>query len=184
MDSVYIFLGIIVLLGVWLISIYNHFIRLRQRSEEAASDIEVQQKRRYNLIPNLLETVKGYAAHEKGVFERVTEARTRAMQTTGKEHEQAENMLSGTLKTLFAVSENYPQLKANENFLNLQQELTDTEDKIQAARRFFNSTVMELNTKIESFPSNIVAKFFGFSKKEFFDLDTESAAREPVQVKF
>lgn len=188
MTLFYILLAIIVILVFWFIAAYNGFIRLRQRTGEAESDIEVQQKRRYDLIPNLLETVKGYAAHERGVFEKVTEARTRAMQTGGsqsKEHAQAENMLSGALKTLFAVAENYPDLKANTNFLELQRELTDTEDKIQAARRFFNSVVMELNTKVESFPSNIVAGWFGFSKKEFFDLDaTQPQAKEPVQVKF
>lgn len=188
MNPLYIFLAIIVLVVLWFISVYNSFIRLRQRTEEAESDIEVQQKRRYDLIPNLVETVKGYAGHERGVLEQVTEARTRAMQTGGshsKEHQQAENMLSGALKTLFAVAENYPQLKANENFLQLQQELTDTEDKIQAARRFFNSVVMELNTKVESFPSNVIAGWFGFAKKEFFDLDAaEPQAKEVVKVKF
>ena len=188
MNPLYILLGIVVLAVFWLIAAYNSFIRLRQRTQEAESDIEVQQKRRYDLIPNLVETVKGYAGHERGVLEKVTEARAHAMQTGGsqsKEHQQAENMLSGALKTLFAVSENYPQLKANENFLHLQQELTDTEDKIQAARRFHNSVVMELNTKVESFPSNIVAGWFGFAKKEFFDLDAvEPQAKEVVKVKF
>ncbi|MDP3963498.1 MAG: LemA family protein [bacterium] len=187
MDASLIILIVIGVVGLWFVATYNGFIRLKQRTEEAESDIEVQQKRRYDLIPNLLEAVKGYAAHEKGVFEKVTEARTRAMATGGtqsKEHQAAENMLSGALKTLFAVSENYPDLKANQNFLELQRELTDTEDKIQAARRFHNSVVMELNTKVESFPSNLVANMFGFTKREFFDLDGTPEQKEPVKIKF
>ena len=187
MDASLILLIVVGVVALWFVTAYNGFIRLRQRVQEAESDVEVQQKRRYDLIPNLLETVKGYAAHEKGVFEKVTEARTRAMATGGtqsKEHQQAENMLSGTLKTLFAVAENYPDLKANQNFLELQRELTDTEDKIQAARRFYNSMVMELNTKVESFPSNLIANMFGFTKREFFDLDGTPDQKEPVKVKF
>lgn len=167
-----------------VVTIYNNLVRLRQRVKEAWSDIDVQLKRRYDLIPNLVETVKGYATHERELLERVTEARTRAMGAgSPKEKADAENMLSGTLKTLFAVSENYPQLKANENFLELQKELSDTENKIQAARRFYNGNVMELNTKVESFPTNIVAGAFGFKQEEFFELQ-EEAAKEPVQVKF
>jgi len=179
---------VIILIGIaflWLIAAYNAFIRGRQRVLEGESDIEVQQKRRYDLVPNLLETVKGYAAHERGVFEKVTEARSRAMSATGglKEHQVVENQLSAALKTLFAVAENYPDLKANTNFLELQRELTDTEDKIQAARRFYNGVVRDFNTNVESFPSNLVAQLFHFSKYEFFDLE-EEAARQPVAVKF
>jgi len=178
---------ILIIVGVvvsWLIFTYNRFITLRNRVKEAWSDIDVQLKRRYDLIPNLVETVKGYAAYESGVFERVTEARTRAMGAqTLKEKGEAENILSGTLKTLFAVSENYPQLRASENFLELQRELTDTEDKIQAARRFYNGNVMSLNTKIESFPANIIASSFNFKTAEFFQLE-EAAAKEPVKVSF
>jgi LemA protein len=176
-----IIVGVMVL---WLILTYNRFITLRNRVKEAWSDIDVQLKRRYNLIPNLVETVKGYAAHESGVFEKVTEARTRAMGAqTLKEKGEAENILSGTLKTLFAVSENYPDLKASVNFLELQRELTDTEDKIQAARRFYNGTVMDLNNKVESFPANIIANTFKFKPAEFFQLE-EAAAKEPVKVSF
>jgi LemA protein len=169
---------------LWLILTYNRLIALRNRVKEAWSDIDVQLKRRYDLIPNLVETVKGYASHEKGVFEKVTEARTRAMGAqTPKEKGEAENILSGTLKTLFAVSENYPQLRASENFLELQRELTDTEDKIQAARRFYNGTVMGLNNKVESFPANIIANTFKFKQAEFFQLENV-AAKEPVKVSF
>ena len=171
--------GIVVL---WLIFVFNRLVTLRNRVREAASDIEVQQKRRYDLIPNLVEAVKGYMAHESGVFEKVTEARTRAMGATGKEKIGAENMLSGALKSLFAVAENYPELKANVNFLELQRELSDTENKIQAARRFFNTNVMSLNTKIETFPTNLIAGMFGFKKEIFFDAEAE--AEKPVSVKF
>ncbi|HDH31475.1 MAG TPA: LemA family protein [Candidatus Wolfebacteria bacterium] len=175
---------IAIVIVLWAITVFNGLIRKRFRTKEAWSDIDVQLKRRYNLIPNLIETVKGYAAHEREVFEKVTEARTRAMGAkTIEEHGKAENMLSGALKTLFAVSENYPQLKANENFLELQRELTDTENKIQAARRFYNTNVRDFNIKIDSFPSNIVAKIFQFKKRDFFEIE-ESAAREPVKVSF
>jgi LemA protein len=184
MVFLYIVLALIIVLAFWFAASYNGFIKLRQQVNEAQSDIEVQQRRRYDLIPNLVETVKGYAAHEKGVFEKVTEARSQAIQAKGvKEQEKAENALSGTLKTLFAVAENYPDLKANQNFLRLQDELTDAEDKIQAARRFYNSIVMALNTKVESFPSNIIAGMFGFVKSEFFDIGSEEA-KAPVKVKF
>lgn len=180
----YIILGIIAVLILGLIAIYNSLVRRRNQVHEAWSDIEVQLKRRYDLIPNAVETVKGYAAHEKGVFENVTRARTQAMGAkTPKEHADAENMLTNTLKTLFAVSENYPDLKANANFLDLQRELADTENKIQAARRFYNANVRDINTIIESFPSNTVAGFFRFKKEEFFEL-AEEAAREPVKVAF
>ena len=176
-----IVLGIILL---WVVGIYNGLIKLRNRTKEAWSDIDVQLKRRYDLIPNLVETVKGYAAHEREVFERVTEARTRAMGAqTLKEKNEAENVLSGTLKTLFAVAENYPQLRAAENFLELQRELTDTENKIQAARRFYNTNVRDLNIKIESFPANTVASVFRFKQMEFFGIE-EAAEKEPVKVSF
>jgi len=184
MKIIYIIIAIVVIVLGWVAAIYNNFIRFVNRTREAWSDIEVQMKRRYDLIPNLVEAVKGYAAHEKGVFEKVTEARTRAMVAQGiKEKGEAENMLSGTLKTLFAVSENYPELKANANFLELQRELSDTENKIQSARRFYNGNVRDLNIKIESFPSNIIASLFGFKKMEFFQLE-EEAAKEPVKVSF
>ena len=184
MELLQISLIVVVALFLWLILSYNRLIALRNRVKEAWSDIEVQLKRRYDLIPNLVETVKGYAAHERELFEKVTEARSRAMGAqTMKEHAQAENMLSQTLKTLFAVVENYPQLKAAENFLELQRELTDTEDKIQAARRFYNGNVRDLNIKVESFPINLVAQIFGFKPMEFFEIE-EAAEREPVSVKF
>ena len=168
---------------LWIVAVYNGLITLRNRAKEAFSDIDVQLKRRYDLIPNLVETVKGYAAHEKEVFEKVTEARTRAMGAqTVKEKGEAENVLSGTLKTLFAVSENYPQLRASENFQKLQDELTDTENKIQAARRFYNTNVRDLNIKIETFPANTVANIFGFKPMEFFG--AEESEKEPVKVSF
>ncbi|MDO8676706.1 MAG: LemA family protein [Candidatus Azambacteria bacterium] len=169
---------------IWLVTLYNSLIMMRNRVKEAWSDIEVQLKRRYDLIPNLVETVKGYMAHESGVFEKVTEARARAMGAGTKEEKLgAENVLSGTLKTLFAVSENYPELKANVNFLDLQRELADTENKIQAARRFYNGNVMDYNTKIEVLPTNLIAGAFGFKKGEFFGIENESE-RQPVKVKF
>ena len=179
-----IILTIVGVIALWLILTYNRFIALRNRVKEAWSDIDVQLKRRYDLIPNVVETVKGYAAHERELFEKVTEARTRAMGAQGlKEKGEAENMLSSTLKSLFAVAENYPDLKASTNFLELQRELTDTEDKIQAARRFYNGNVMSLNTKIESFPANVVANTFKFKQAEFFQLE-EAAAKNPISVKF
>lgn len=185
MNTTYIVLFIIWLAILWLIWMYNSLVRRRNRTEEAWSDIEVQLKRRYDLIPNVMETVKGYASHEQGVFQKVTEARTQAMGAkTAHEHAEAENILSGTLKTLFAVAENYPDLKANANFLDLQRELADTENKIQSARRFFNSTVLDYNTSIQSFPVNILASMFGFGRKEFFDLDDNHPAQEPVKVSF
>lgn len=183
--TLYIILGAAALVLLWAIVAYNSFIRLRTRAKEAWADIEVQLKRRYDLIPNVVETVKGYASHEQEVLENVTKARTTAMgaQTTG-EHAQAENMLAGTLKTLFAVSENYPDLKANANFLDLQRELADTENKIQAARRFYNTNVRDLNIGVQSFPKNIIAGAFKFTKMDFFELDEASDAREPVEVAF
>jgi len=173
------------LLIFWLVFLYNTLVKLRTRVREAWADIDVQLKRRYNLIPNLVETAKGYAAHEKEVFEKVTEARTKAMGAqTPAEHTKAENMLTGALKTLFAVSENYPQLRASENFLELQRELRDTEDKVQAARRFYNSNVREYNIKIQSLPDKVIASLFRFKREEFFELEEETAARESVKVKF
>jgi LemA protein len=182
-----IILIIVIVVALWGVAIYNRLVRLRTRSEEAWSDIDVQLKRRYDLIPNLIETVKGYAEHEKEVFQKVTEARTQAMGAqTVEEHAKSENMLTGALKSLFAVSENYPDLKANENFLELQRELTDTENKIQASRRFYNTNVRDLNIVTETFPSNIIANWFKFVKKEFFELDEAEAeaAQKPVEVKF
>jgi LemA protein len=178
----YILLGIVLVVGLWVIFAYNRLITLRNRAREASSDIEVQQKRRYDLIPNVVETVKGYMTHERGVFEKVTEARTRAMGATGREKAQAENMLTNTLKTLFAVAENYPDLKANANFLDLQRELADTENKIQAARRFYNTNVRDMNIAIESFPANVIANMFSFKQMEFYDAEAE--AERPVKVSF
>lgn len=175
--------GGLVLIALYGVALYNTFVSLRQKVTEAWSDIDIQLKRRYDLIPNLVETVKGYASHESGVFEEVTKARSQAMQASGLENKaEAENILSGTLKSLFAVSENYPDLKANENFLELQRELSDTENKIQASRRFYNSVVLSLNTKVESFPDTIIANMFGFTKKDYFEV-TE-AEKEVVKVSF
>lgn len=169
----WIILGLVAVIVIAIIAIYNSLVTLKNRADEAWSDIDVQLKRRYDLIPNLVETVKGYAAHEKEVFENVTKARTAAMaaQQAGDPAKvaEAENILASTLKTLFAVAENYPQLKASENFLALQEELTDTENKIEAARRFYNANVRDLNIKIETFPSNIIANLFNFKKKTFFE---------------
>ncbi|TAK96550.1 LemA family protein [Patescibacteria group bacterium] len=174
---------LLVLIGmavVWLIAVYNGLIQLKNRVDEAWSDIDVQLKRRYDLIPNLVNTVKGYAAHEKQVFENVTEARSRAMGAgTAAGKAEAENMLSGALKSLFAIAENYPDLKANQNFLELQRELTDTEDKIQASRRFYNGNVRDFNTKIQVFPNNMIAGMLNFTRREFF----EAAAGEKENVK-
>jgi LemA protein len=178
--------AIIVVVVLWVIAAYNRFVRLVQRTKEAWADIDVQLKRRYDLIPNLVETVKGYATHEREAFESVTNARARAMNAGGvEERGQAENMLSGALKSLFAVAEAYPDLKANQNFLELQRELSDTENKIQASRRFYNTNVRDLNTAVQTFPSNIIAAQFRFEPKEFFELSQdEAAARQPVAVKF
>jgi len=172
MKPLYILLIVIGVVIAWFVAAYNGFIRGKQRIEEAWSDIEVQLKRRYDLIPNVVSTVKGYAAHEKGVFENVTQARSAAMGAKTKEDQaKAENMLSSTLKTLFAVAEAYPDLKANANFLDLQRELADTENKIQASRRFYNGNVRDFNIRIHSFPSNLIAQIFGFKGAEFFDMD-------------
>ena len=181
----YILLAVIVLLVLFCIFAFNGLVTLRNRAKEAWADIDVQLKRRYDLIPNLVNTVKGYAAHESTAFEKVSQARSQAMQAGSvKEKGDAENMLSGTLKSLFAISEAYPELKANTNFLALQSELSDTENKIQAARRFYNGNVRDLNTKEEVFPTNIIAGMFGFAKMEFFDLGDNDAAKNPVEVKF
>jgi len=179
----WIVLAVIVIIILWIIASFNGFVTLKNRAKEAWSDIDVQLKRRYDLIPNLVETVKGYATHEKELFEKVTQARASAMSATGiKDKAVAENQLSETLKSLFAVSENYPDLKAFTNFLELQRELTDTEDKIQAARRFYNTNVRDLNIKIESFPDNMIAGTFGFKKMDLFE--ASGAEKEPVAVKF
>ena len=181
-------LAVILIAAIYVAAVYNGLIVNRNRVKEAYSDIQVQMKRRYDLVPNLVETVKGYAAHESQTLEKVIQARNMAMAQKGdlKEQAKAENILSGTLKSLFAVSENYPELKANQNFLKLQFELTDTEDKIKAARRFYNTNVLALNNKIEMFPSNIIAGMFAFKKQEFFELDEDEAqaAKKAVQVKF
>lgn len=184
MSLPFIILGIITLLFLWAILSYNRFIRLINRAKEAWADIDVQLKRRYDLIPNLINTVKGYAAHEASVFEKVTRARAEAMGAQSVEEKaKSENLLTGALRSLFALSEAYPDLKANENFLELQRELSDTENKIQAARRFYNTNVRDLNTSIESFPGNVIAGLFHFEKMEFFQLE-EEAARKPVEVNF
>jgi len=187
MIAVWIALGVVALIGIFIWVTYNSLVTLRIRVDEAWSDINVQLKRRLDLIPNLVETVKGYAKHESGVFEKVTEARAQVMNAKGvKDTAAAENQFEGALKSLFAVAEAYPDLKANENFKELQNELVDTEDKIQASRRFYNSGVTGLNTKIQTFPANVVAAMFKFTNREFFDVDeTErEAAEKPVDVKF
>src|SRR5688572_18634990 len=186
MIPLFIVLGVAVVAIVWVIATFNRFVHLRIRAEEAWADIEVQLKRRYDLIPNLVSTVKGYATHESSAFENVTKARSMAMGASGPTgaHAEAENMLTGALKSIFALAEAYPDLKANQNFLALQSELSDTENKIQAARRFYNANVRDLNTGIESFPGNVIAGMFNFDKKEFFDLADTDAAQNPVEVKF
>ena len=180
-----IVLGLVVVVVGYVVMAYNKFVSQKNNVEEAWSDIEVQMKRRYNLIPNLVESVKGYAGHEKDTFEMVVKARTAAVGNTGSPSEQAktENILSGALKSLFAVAEAYPDLKASKNFMDLQGQLTEVEDHIQKARRFYNGNVRDLNTRIEQFPSNIIANWFGFIKAEFFELDDPEAAKVP-EVKF
>jgi len=181
----WIILIVVVVLALWLVGTYNGLIRLRNRVDEAWSDIEVQLKRRYDLIPNLVSTVKGYATHEKSVFEEVTAARTAAMGASSmQERLKDENMLSGALKSLFAVAENYPDLKANQNFLQLQGDLTDTENKIQASRRFYNGNVRDFNTKLQVFPTNMIASMLSFKSREFFDIDEKGPEGQPVEVKF
>ena len=186
MTALYIVIAVVVLILLWLIAAYNGLIGARNRTDEALSDIDVQTKRRYDLIPNLVESVKGYVKQEKDVLENVTKARAEAMNAGSKgleQQAQAENMLTQALKSVFAVAENYPDLKSSANFQQLSAELTDTENKIQAARRFYNANVRDFNTKIQVFPTNIFAGAFGFSKRELFVLDDE-AAREPVKVSF
>jgi len=184
MGALVILLIIIGVVVVAAIGIYNSLVVLRNRCENGWSQIDVQLKRRYDLIPNLVETVKGYAKHEREVFEKVTQARTSAINAgTVKDQAQAENMLSGALKSLFAVAENYPELKANQNFLMLQEELAGTESKIAFARQFYNDTVMKFNQKQQVFPASIIANAFGFKEKEYFEIE-EPAAKEPVKVSF
>jgi len=184
MIIIWVLIGIAVILIFWLVAIYNGLVSLRNRTKEAWSDIDVQLKRRYDLIPNLVNTVKGYAKHEKELFEKVTEARTSAIKASGvKKQQEAENVLTSALKSVFAVAENYPELRASENFQKLQDELTDTENKIEAARRFYNANVRDLNIKIEKFPDNIVASTFGFKKSELFEME-QVTEKEPVKVEF
>jgi LemA protein len=179
----WIILGILVVIGFMLVGMYNQLVQLRVRTDSAWSDIDVQLKRRHDLIPNLVETVKGYAAHEKGTFENVAKFRSMAMQaTTPADKAIAENQLTGALKSLFAVAESYPELKANEEFMQLQASLSQTEDSIQNSRRYYNAVVRDLNTRIQSFPTNILAGMFGFQQRQFFE--TAAADREPIAVKF
>ncbi len=179
---------IIIALGVvllWLIATYNSLVKLKNRTDESWSDIDVQLKRRHDLIPNLIETVKGYASHEKDTLEKVIQARNLAMSAQNQgptQAAEAENMLTGALKSIFALSESYPDLKANQNFLQLQDELSDTENKIQAARRFYNGNVRDLNIKIETFPTNLFAQMLGFAKRVFFEAN--EAEKQNVEVKF
>lgn len=183
MEILYIVLAIAVILGLFLITVYNSLVILKNKVEEAWADIDTQLKRRWDLIPNMVETVKGYAKHEAGVFEQVTKARSQAMQAkTPDEKARAENMLTDTLKSLFAVAENYPDLKANQNFMDLQATLREIENKIQMSRRYYNGTVREFNTKLQIFPNNLVAGMLGFKKREFFEIEEEQ--RENVKVSF
>jgi len=186
MSTTIIVIAIVALLVLWVIFAYNRFITLVNRAKEAWSDIDVQLKRRYYLIPNLVNTVKGYATHESSAFEKVTQARAAAMGAgTLADKSQAELGLTGALKSIFAIAEAYPELKANTNFVELQRELSDTENKIQSSRRFYNGTVRDLNTSVETFPNNLIASFFKFAKMEFFELEAgEEAAKQPVEVKF
>ncbi|MDP2736713.1 MAG: LemA family protein [bacterium] len=180
----WIVLGVITAAVFVIIALYNGLIRLKVRVDEAWSDIDVQLKRRYDLIPNLVETVKGYASHEQGTLQKVVEARAAAMQAGNTaEKAKTENMLSDTLKSIFALAENYPDLKANQNFLELQKELSDTENKIQASRRFYNGNVRDFNTKLQVFPTNIIGNMLGFKDREFFGIEDEKQ-KEAVQVKF
>ena len=185
MTTLWIVLGIIAVLAIFLWMTYNALVTLKIRVDEAWSDITIQLKRRLDLIPNLVNSVKGYAAHESGVFEKVTEARANALNAKGvKETAEAENQFEGALKSLFAVAEAYPDLKASQNFMQLQQELVDTEDKIQASRRFYNGGVRDLNTKIQVFPNNIFAGMLGFTQREFFEVEDMATVEKPVNVQF
>ncbi|MBU1180336.1 LemA family protein [Patescibacteria group bacterium] len=183
MRILYVVLGVLAVAIIWLIALYNGLVTLKNRVKEAWSDIDVQLKRRYDLIPNLVQTVRAYAKHEASVFEKVTQARTAAMGAkTLKEHAEAENQLTETLKSLFAVAENYPDLKASQNFLQLQDELSDAENKIQAARRFYNSNTRDFNTKTQQFPANLIAAALGFKQQKFFEM--EEKERKTPQVEF
>jgi LemA protein len=188
MIILWVILGAVVLLGGWLIATYNGLVKANVRVDEAWSDITIQLKRRYDLIPNLVNTVKGYAKHEKEVFENVTKARTAAMDATGggdvQQTAEAENAFSSTLKSLFAVAEAYPDLKADKNFLSLQQELVDTENKVQASRRFYNGSARDLNIKIKVFPTNIFAGMLGFKERAFFEVDNQAAVEATPDVSF
>lgn len=184
MMIVWIILGVIVLAILWLAYTFNSLVRGKNQVDESWSDISVQLKRRYDLIPNLVETVKGYATHESELFIKVTQARTAAMSAQAMtDKTKAENQLSAVLKSIMAVSENYPELKASQNFLALQDELADTENKIQAARRFYNSNVMHYNIQLQSFPTNLIGQAFNFTGRQYFELD-EEAAKQPVKVQF
>ena len=184
MVPLYIVLGLVFLVVIWVVATYNVLVRLRQHVKESWSGIDTELRRRYDLIPNLVEAVKGYAAHEQQVLVAVTEARNRAAGSSGSPESQAkdENAFVGSLKQLFALAENYPDLKANENFLQLQKELANTEDRIQAARRFYNANVRDINTRVEVFPSNLIAGMFKFTKEEFFEIE-DAGVRLPPQVK-
>lgn len=181
MPILWILLAVVVVVAAWLVFTYNGLITLKNRVDEAWSDIDVQLKRRYDLIPNLVSTVQGYASHEAGTFEKVTAARTAAMAATSPQDKAvAENALSSTLKSIFALSEAYPDLKANTNFLKLQDELSDTENKVQASRRFYNGNVRDFNTKLQVFPTNLIAGMIGFVKREFFEVGSEAERATPV----
>jgi len=183
----WIVIGVVVLLAIIFFAMYNGLVRLKVRVDEAWSDITVQLKRRADLIPNLVESVKGYASHEKQVFEDVTAARSAVVSATAegpKAAAKAENQFEGALKSLFAVAEAYPDLKASQNFQQLQAELTDTEDKVMASRRFYNGGVRDLNTKVQTVPTNIVASMAGIKQREFFEVEDQAAVEKPVEVKF
>lgn len=184
MTGLLVLIIVVAVIIVFVVGIYNGLVNLRNRSENAWAQVDVQLRRRYDLIPNLVETVKGYAKHEKETFQNVTEARSKAINAGSvKDQGEAENMLSGALKSLFAVVENYPDLKANQNFLMMQEELAGTEGKIAYARQFYNDSVMKFNTKQQVFPSNVIANMFNFQEKEYFEIE-EAEAKEPVKVKF
>ena len=184
MEGIWIILIILAVAAVFVVGLYNGLVQLRNRCENSWAQVDVQLRRRYDLIPNLVETVKGYAQHEKETFQKVTDARAQAINAGSvQEQGQAENMLTGALKSLFAVSENYPELKANQNFMMLQEELAGTESKIAYSRQFYNDTVMKFNTKQQVFPSNIIANMFNFQEKDYFEIE-EPEAKEPVKVEF
>ena len=187
MMILWIILAIVAVIAIWIIASYNRFVTFKNRAAEAWADIEVQLKRRYDLIPNLVNTVKGYASHESGTLEKVIAARNSAMQSmagANPDHAAAENALSGTLKSIFALSENYPDLKANTNFLELQRELSDTENKLQSARRFYNANVRDFTTALQVFPGNVIGKMFHFTAPEYFDIPDDGVESKVVEVKF